>query len=501
MPIQYGLTPQGFVPKTFEVIVAEIESSLRTTFGPGINLQQTQLLGQWVGIFAERETLIWEGMKDVYDSFNPENANGVSLDNVVSITAIKRLKATKTTGTIEKGNAAIAYGTLGTVILKDSVVSVAGNPAARFLVLADATIGAGTDAVQDIDFSTVPDAGAFTLIYNGEETADILFSDNAAAVQSALNNLPSLSGVSVAGDFTAGFTVTYSGADGQQAQVLLLVGSNTLFTGATPVTINIANTTTGVLPNVQIELAAETAGEIPAYANTVTVIETPISGWASVNNPFDLTVGKNIETDAELRLRRLKTLATSGAATVNAIRARILEIDEVEAARVFENDQDVPDLFGRPPHSFEAVVVNGDDQDIWDTIWEVKAAGIQTYGSEVGSVTDTQGYTHTVKFSRPTQKPVYIATTLTTDPALFPTGGDVSVQEALVDYGEDNFSIGDDVIYTMLFCPIHSVRGILDIDLDISFTTPPPPGSTSNLPIAENEISQWDTTFIDVTVV
>jgi len=490
---QYGLTPQGYVVTPLQVFKEQLENAFRGIYGQGINLDPRQPPGQMIGILADAFARQDQKAKEVYDSFNPNGATGVSLDNVASLTAIKRLEATFSTGQ------GIAYGDVGTIIKKDFVISVAGNPLARFKILADQTIGPGTDEVQSITFSDVPDEGTFTLVFDGEETAAINWNDNAAAVESALNNLSALSGASVSGSFaTQTFAVTFTGADGQKDQPLLTVGSNSLKTATILLAINITEDTPGALPNVLCDVIAETAGAIPAYANTLTVIETPTAGWTAFNNPSDITIGRDIESDAAFRLRRNITLSTAGNTTVDAIRSHLLEIDEVTSARVFENDDDVTDLQGRPPHSFEAVVEGGDDQEIVDVIWASKAAGIQTYGSSSGVAIDSMLNPHTIYFSRPTPIDIYIKVTLTTD-GNFPINGDQAVKEALAAYGQSRYSIGDDVLWFELFCPLTEINGILTADIRIDFT--PSPTGTANLPIADNERAHFDTTLIDVIIV
>lgn len=498
----FGITPQGFSLKRLSDSRDEIETELRGALGNGINLLPTELLGQIVGIFAERDALIWEALLAVYNSQYPDTASGVTLDNVVSITGIKRLEATKGTGLAATSNACIAYGTVGTVIPAGSIVSVDGNPTARFVTVTAVTIAAGTDEVQDIDFTAVPDAGNWTLIFDGEETGTLTFSDNAAAVQSALNALNGLSSVTVSGNYSAGFTVTFAGADGSIDQPLLQIGTNTLTAAAVQVNVSFAETTPGVLPNVSVDVEAESAGEIPAYANTLTVIETPIAGWDLFNNPNDITPGKNIETDAELRLRRKITLATAGAGTVEAIRSAILGIDEVEACVVYENIDDVTDIFGRPPHSVEAVVLGGDNDDIANTVWVTAPAGIKKYGGVTVVIVDSQGFNQTIKFSRPDEIDIYLELDITVDNT-FPIGGDDSLKEQIVAYCLANFSIGDDVI---VFGTISiasaigeegGVAGIIDYEIRIGTTASPT--LDNNITIAPDEISRFDTSRITIT--
>lgn len=83
---------------------------------------------------------------------------------------------------------------------------------------------------------------------------------------------------------------------------------------------------------------AENFGVLPAPINSLTEILTPLSGWQSVDNFKAGVTGRDIETDAELRLRRQNSIRIIGAATVEAIRARIRqEVSGVTQALVFEN--------------------------------------------------------------------------------------------------------------------------------------------------------------------
>lgn len=79
-------------------------------------------------------------------------------------------------------------------------------------------------------------------------------------------------------------------------------------------------------------------GPIVAPANSVNEIVTPVAGWTAVNNPTAGTLGRLRETDAELRIRRQNSLRVLGAATVEAIRARLLqEVPGVTNVFIFEN--------------------------------------------------------------------------------------------------------------------------------------------------------------------
>lgn len=484
----FGITSDGFVIKRLQDIEDEVDSQLRAALGNAINLLPTQALGQIKKVFCNQLALGWEELQAQYDALSaPENSTGVPLDNIVAYTGIERLPATKGTGTVT------AYGVLGTVIHAGKIISVNGNSDYRFVTTEDATIAAGTNEVQTISFSSTPDAGEFTLIYDGDETAAILFSDAAADVATALNAIGDFSGITVTGTFAADFVVTFATADGSFNWDLLSVGDNTLTTAAVAVDIDIAETTAGVRPNIDIAVEAEDAGNIPAYANTLTVIETPLAGWDSVNNAADIDAGEDIETDAALLARRAETLATAGAGTADAIRAQLLGVADVTAAMVFENDSDVT-VGDRTPHSIEAVVVGGANQDIWDTIRETKGAGIETIGSVTGTSTNSQGIAKTINFSRPTEKDIYITVDNYQTDSDFPVDGETQIKQALADYGDENYSIGDDVIWNNLHCALESIAGLIDYDLFIGFTASPT-GDT-NLTIDDDEIAIFDTANI-----
>ncbi|MEM3318255.1 MAG: baseplate J/gp47 family protein, partial [Thermoplasmatales archaeon] len=96
--------------------------------------------------------------------------------------------------------------------------------------------------------------------------------------------------------------------------------------------LNITSTSSPVL------FLAQTYGPIPAPANSLTQIMTPISGWDSITNYQAGVTGRNIENDAEFRIRRLNSLRVQGSATVEAIRARLLqEVPNVTSVTIFEN--------------------------------------------------------------------------------------------------------------------------------------------------------------------
>lgn len=247
------------------------------------------------------------------------------------------------------------------------------------------------------------------------------------------------------------------------------------------------------------------AGAVPALLGTVTTIETPVSGWASVDNAADGTVGRDAETDVEARLRRNYSLQYLGAATLDAIRAAILnDVDDVTACIIYENDTDVTDFYGQPPHSIWCIVSGGTNQDIADKIWEKKAAGIKTFGNTSVGVFDSLEIPHTVAFSRPTQKYVHVKVTIDGYYAEedFPADGDDQIKEAIVAYGE-NFTIGQDIILQRWNVPVFSVPGIQSVTIEQDVTdNPGDPAvfASADIPLGKSEIANMDVSRITVVL-
>jgi uncharacterized phage protein gp47/JayE len=263
------------------------------------------------------------------------------------------------------------------------------------------------------------------------------------------------------------------------------------------VTLADATNSGGAPANVDVAMEAETAGAVVANAGTLTEIETPQSGWNSITNAADATIGDEIETDEELRLRRETELRRAGAAAVDAIEADVSAVDDVTSVTCFENTTDVTDGDGVPPHAIEVVVLGGAANDIAQAIWDSRAAGIEHHGDTNGTATDDDGDTHTIYFSRPSEITIHIACTVTTDDD-YPADGDTQIKTALAAWGQANLAVGDDVIFTQLYPIIFGVSGVTDITA-LTLDIVDPPVGASNISIGSRELAIIDTANIDVT--
>ena len=255
---------------------------------------------------------------------------------------------------------------------------------------------------------------------------------------------------------------------------------------------------------VELPVQAVATGPLAAGAGTLTVIVTPLSGVASVTNSDDAIVGTDTETDAALRIRRLISLSRAGTATLNGIYNELMKVSEVVQASVVENATDSVDGSGRPPHSFEAIVMGGADADVAAAIFAAKGAGIATFGTSSESVQDSQGISHVVNFSRPEPVDIYLKITVTrnldaTKGPTYPSNGDAAIKAAIYAFTGAAGILGREVVLSQFYTPINTVQGIWGIEVQAGLTGSD--WSTSNIAMTAEQIPAFDIsrmTVVDV---
>ncbi len=255
--------------------------------------------------------------------------------------------------------------------------------------------------------------------------------------------------------------------------------------------------TSGITDDFEVTATCTETGPIGALAGSLTVIVNTVSGLNSTTNLEDATLGRDVDSDTILRQRREDQLALRGGSTTAAIKADLLEQEGIEAADVLENTTDAI-VDGMPPHSVEAVIDDGNvpsvaDDVIAQIIWDSKAGGIQTTGSESGTAIDATGAPQTVYFSRVTYRPIYITLHQTTD-GDYPVDGQDQTRDAIVAYGQEHFGLGDTVIALGLRASALIV-GVSDVPtFTLGFSASPV--GTANLTITERQRSYFDISLI-----
>ncbi|OXL83189.1 hypothetical protein BCV73_08930 [Paenibacillus sp. SSG-1] len=264
--------------------------------------------------------------------------------------------------------------------------------------------------------------------------------------------------------------------------------------------------TVGTDGTVSVKIEAIEPGQAGnVAAGMVTVIVNPNPDVTGVTNPDRITGGREKETDAEFRSRYELSVAGGGSASVDAIRGALLRLEKVRAAAVIENNTMETDAEGRPPKSFQAYVLGGDDQEVAETIFSKQSGGIESYGDISVEVLDLGGYPHTVKFSHAEEVPIHVNVVVTKNDR-YPSDGDEQIKNAIIRYigGEDaagsyynGLSMGGAVVFTRLISAVYSVDGVEDVAVTVGKSTDNM--LSQNVDIAPYQVAQTTADYIEVT--
>lgn len=156
---------------------------------------------------------------------------------------------------------------------------------------------------------------------------------------------------------------------------------------------------------VRVMAVANETGPIHAEANTITIMHTPVAGWLAVTNPAAATPGRDRETDEQLRTRRQLSLMLRRGSSRSGIRGRLLALDFIRSAEVFDNPLPIPRTVAgveAAPNSVVAYVFpdrvldDDDRKEIAATLSNSIAAGVTTSGNGDQMVVTTRDGTKTV---------------------------------------------------------------------------------------------------------
>lgn len=250
---------------------------------------------------------------------------------------------------------------------------------------------------------------------------------------------------------------------------------------------------------VLVDALAVDVGAIPAPANTLTILMFPMYGVRTVTNPLDALMGKDRETDAQLRLRRTYSTATPSQSILEGIKGAVANIPEVLQVQAYENKTDYTDANGLPPHSFSIVAQGGEDQDIANVIFLREPVGSNQYGNTTVTVLDGYALPHYVTFMRPPVIQIFITVEVT------PLAGwsdtmIAAMQANIVAWTQQFWLIGVPVIRSQLYIPINATGTQFAVARVLLGTTSAV-ADVEMIQIAYNQIAEVSTNNIQVVKV
>lgn len=155
--------------------------------------------------------------------------------------------------------------------------------------------------------------------------------------------------------------------------------------------------------------AAEPGAQL-TIPNTITVPVTVVVGVESVNNPTSYTqLGINEESDAQLRVRRQRSVSLASQGYLAGLLASLENISGVTSAFVYENTGDTTDSDGIPGHSIWVIVAGtGADSEIAQAIYTKRNAGAGMYGEKFYNVVQVDGTIFTVYWDTVITRNIFI---------------------------------------------------------------------------------------------
>jgi uncharacterized phage protein gp47/JayE len=475
--MDYGVTEKGFVIKPFEVILQEEQEEFRAAFGNDIDLSDTGIAGVYVKNLALKLTQLWEQLGKLYATGDVDDAFGVYLDRLVNFVNVQRLPASPTQvyeclwakeGTvIPAGHLLRMESGLTFKIVEGSTVS--RSTLLGFILLVK-NVYVGISYQLQINSTVI----SYRAIDGDDE--ERIQAGIAAALETALPGVFEMTntddGLSV---HTKEGNEAFSMASSDLNLEFPLLGFFTVYT-------------------------CTKTGPIIVSIEALNDIVSKINGLESAVNYASGITGREAESDTELRMS-LGIRQKQATANEVAIQNELLKVDGVEYARVYSN-RDSVEVSGRPPKSFEAVVVGGDEQAITELIFDKGPAGIQAFGNIIKDVVDDTGNHWEIGFSRPVNKYVWIKIDYShnSEEAL-PMDVVNAIQENIIAWGNTALNVGVDLIYQKMFRPVYDVQGIGFAAIKVAVTTDltPPEADdyeSKNIEISEVEIAVLDKTRI-----
>ena len=202
---------------------------------------------------------------------------------------------------------------------------------------------------------------------------------------------------------------------------------------------------------VLVSARSEKAGSVLAQISSVNKIGKLTRGWSSVTNETTSQLGMPIESDSKLRQRQALSVAIPSQSKLDGIKGAVLCIAGVSRCKTYENESDVKDLIGLPPHSVCVVVAGGDAEEIAQTMRAKKSMGCLYHGNTDVVVTDNFGDPVTVSIYRPDIVNIgfYISMIASTE---YTTEIGEDIKQAIADH-VNQLNIGDKILLNKIYVP------------------------------------------------
>jgi len=474
-------TSKGLRAKRFSDILPELQQELVNRLGISLDTTPDTTLGILLNIFASEVSTQESLNQAMADNFDIDKAQGVYLDSLVALSALSRLQESFSTGSVFFKVDTDGTSIPSTTLLRDTqsnvykvVVNsqVNSSTCTNIKFVSDIVVGNATIYINSQEFTQTYTSTPTPLqvaidmefLINQSAPTEYLVKRVGPVVEiSAINKFSDL-------NVTRNENMEFIEVEGRVSVIAIN-------TGPTNPPIDTVKTSISANPNV-----------------------------ISITNYDTFTVGRLVETDAELRVRHQRSPQTARSSTASAIASRLSNISGVSLVRIFENTQQVTDSDGRPPHTYECIVEGGNSQVIAENIFDSKPVGVGTYGLEDYVVEDYAGNLTGVSWSRPNPQYVNVRVTYSRyNEEPFPDNAVQALKDAIVEYGS-NLGLDVDIIPQRMYGVVYNtVSGIGSLNIEVGTSLIPTTAipdlvtyTTNTIPISKRDKANFNELRIQV---
>lgn len=245
------------------------------------------------------------------------------------------------------------------------------------------------------------------------------------------------------------------------------VGDYVFQTANGPYTIGAGGTVSDV------EVVAEELGEVDVSVLGAWSLVDALSGVDAFDDDSQPVLGRLEETDAGYRERAEVERYRRASGPLDAIESAVSQVDGVTYVRAYHNiTTDPVDSDGIPYHAINVVVVGGLDAEVAAAIWESGPAGHLFYGTDVTETVTSGVHEIEVSFDRVTEIELWvdIVAATSTSEETPPADLEALVRATLLDWTNENWNIGTDVLPHRLVGSLASIAGVDGFTITTSLT-------------------------------
>lgn len=353
--------------------------------------------------------------------------------------------------------------------------------------------------------------------------------DPDSATGEALRDIGKISGIPIRDATYSVAPITVTGQtstnipEGSQVRSRI---DNTVWLTTAAIVIGVGQTASGFA-------TCTTPGRVLASPGELTVIGTPLGGWATVTNG-EAAAGVPAESDEDFRVRRNNGVSRAGSNMRDNMEANIASVSGVTDVKVLENSSDSPFDSDGVPYTGIAVIVNGgSDADIGLAMYEKHNPGtpmLPRYSSKtdtwvdapgangvkVDVVSPVTGNKSVMTFQRVTGLPIFVEISIQKEGDL-PSNIEELIREAVIadstrslfsgetstGFNRGGYDIGEKVPPGRIYTPVNKVIGLYGDSYITSLTIGLSAGSQALTPIQPtiSQIATFDSENIAITVI